>query len=104
MKSVKKLLATIFATALMAFGIAAPASAQPVITGGLVNITIVDVLSHDEVNVQVPIGVAANIAANVCVGSLQVGVLASQIARGETVECVAENGDALVLQRLRNMQ
>jgi uncharacterized membrane protein len=105
MKSVKKLLATTFATALMAFGVAAPtAGAQPVIGGGLVNIQIVNVLNNNEVNVQVPIGVAANVAANVCVGSLQVGVLASQLARGETVDCVAETGDAMVLQRVRNMQ
>jgi hypothetical protein len=100
----KKLLATLFAAGLMSVGLAAPASAQPVITGGLVNITIVDVLTENEVNVQVPIGVAANIAANVCVGNLQVGVLASQLARGGIVECTAETGDALVLQRLRNIQ
>ena len=44
------------------------ASAQPVITGGLVNITITDVLTNNQVNVQVPIGIAANVcgvAANV---------------------------------------
>ena len=46
------------------------ASASPVVTGGLVNVTITDVLSGNQVpvNVQVPIGVAANvcnIAANV---------------------------------------
>ena len=105
MKSMKKLLATTFATALMAFGVAAPtAGAQPVISGGLVNIQIVNVLNNNEVNVQVPIGVAANIAANVCVGELQVGVLASQLAHGGTVECVAKTGDSMVLQRVRNMQ
>src|ERR671918_615250 len=100
----KKLLASLFATGLLSVGLAAPASAQPVITGGLVIITIVDVLTENEVNVQLPIGVAANIAANVCVGNLQVGVLASQLARGGVVECTAETGDALVLQRLRNIQ
>ena len=44
------------------------ASASPVVTGGLVNVTITDVLSGNQVNVQVPIGVAANVcgvAANV---------------------------------------
>jgi hypothetical protein len=61
MKSMKKFLATTFATALMAFGIAAPASAQPVVTGGLINVTLVDVLSHDNIAVQVPVGVAANV-------------------------------------------
>jgi hypothetical protein len=61
MKSMKKFLATTFATALMAFGIAAPASAQPVVTGGLINVTLVDVLSHDNIAVQVPVGIAANV-------------------------------------------
>jgi hypothetical protein len=37
------------------------ASAAPVVTGGLVNVTLVDVLSHNEVAVQVPIGIAANV-------------------------------------------
>jgi hypothetical protein len=61
MKRVKRLLATTFATAFMAFGVAAPASAQPVVTGGLINVTLVDVLSHDNIAVQVPVGVAANV-------------------------------------------
>jgi carbohydrate-selective porin OprB len=105
MKKVRRLFATISAAALLTVGAAAPASAQPpVITGGLVNITIVDVLNQNEVNVQVPVGVAANIAANVCVGQLQVGVIARQLARGGTVECLAETGNAMVLQRVRNMQ
>jgi len=89
----------------MAVGVAVPtAGAQPVIGGGLVNVQVVNVLNNNEVNVQVPVGVAANIAANVCVGDLQVGVLASQLARGGTVECVAKTGDSMVLQRVRNMQ
>src|ERR671919_2052388 len=78
----KKLLASLFATGLLSVGLAAPASAQPVITGGLVNITIVDVLNDNEVNVQVPIGVAANVC----------GVQANVLARGgiqEPVDCTA---------------
>ena len=35
--------------------LAAPASAQPIFTGGLVNVNI------EDVNVQIPIGVAANV-------------------------------------------
>jgi hypothetical protein len=62
MKKMRKFLATTFASGLLAAGVAAPtASAQPVITGGLINVTLVDVLSHDEIAVQVPIGVAANV-------------------------------------------
>jgi hypothetical protein len=103
MPRTRKVVASLFVSALLGVGIGAPAaSAQPIITGGLVNVTITDVLNGNEVTVQVPIGVAANIAANVCVGDLQVGVLASQLSRGQTVECLAENGDALVAQRVRN--
>jgi hypothetical protein len=38
-----------------------PAEAQPTITGGLVNITVTDVASHNNVNVQVPVNVAAEV-------------------------------------------
>ena len=43
--------------------VAAPASAAPVVTGGLVNVTLVDVVdvNHNQVIAQVPIGVAANV-------------------------------------------
>ncbi len=41
--------------------LAGPAAAQPVVTGGLVNVTVTNVLNHNQVNVQVPIGVAANV-------------------------------------------
>jgi hypothetical protein len=74
--------ASLFATGLLAVGAAAPASAQPVVTGGLVNITIFDVLNNNNVNVQVPIGVAANVC----------GVQANVLARGgiqEPVDCDA---------------
>jgi hypothetical protein len=80
---IRKLVASLFATGLFVVGAAAPASAQPpVITGGLVNITIVDVLNNNEVNVQVPIGVAANVC----------GVQANVLAQGgiqEPVDCTA---------------
>jgi hypothetical protein len=62
MRRTKKLIASLFATGLLAAGVSIPsASAAPVITGGLVNVTLVDVLSHDEFAVQVPIGIAANV-------------------------------------------
>jgi hypothetical protein len=62
MHRTKKLVASLFATGLLAVGVAAPsASAQPVVTGGLINVTLVDVLSHDEIAVQVPVGIAANV-------------------------------------------
>ena len=48
----------------------------------LVNITVIDVLSHNEVAVQVPIGVAANVC----------GIQANVLAQGgiqEPVDCTA---------------
>jgi hypothetical protein len=59
---------------------AAAASAQPVITGGLVNVTIVDVLSGNQVTAQVPVSVAANIC------GVAVNVLATDLADGP-VDC-----------------
>ena len=50
--------------------------------GGLVNVTVTDVLSHDQINVQVPIGVAANVC----------GVQANVLAQGgiqEPIDCTS---------------
>lgn len=60
---------------------AASASAQPVITGGLVNVTIVDVLSGNQVTAQVPITVAANVC------DVTVAVLAQELSDGGPVDC-----------------
>jgi hypothetical protein len=83
MHKVRKLAAGLATTGLLAAGIAAPsAGAAPVVTGGLVNVTVTDVLSHDQINVQVPIGVAANVC----------GVQANVLARGglqEPIDCTA---------------
>jgi hypothetical protein len=76
---VRKLTASLFATGLLAVGATAPAaSAQPVVTGGLVNVTVVtgDILSENEVN----LGVALNLAANIC--DVNVNVLAQQLRDG----------------------
>jgi hypothetical protein len=79
----RKLAATLFLTAAMAVGAGAPAAAaQPVITGGLVNVTVTDLLNNNTVTVTVPVGVALNIAANVC--DVTVGVLAQQLNAGDT--------------------
>jgi hypothetical protein len=83
MHRAKKLIVSTLATGVMAAGVALPtASAQPVITGGLVNITVFDVLNNTDVNVQVPIGVAANVC----------GVQANVLAQGgiqEPVDCTS---------------
>ena len=55
---------------------AAPAAAAPVFTGGLVNVTLVDLVDVGNVNVQVPIGVAANLC------DINANVLAAQMRDG----------------------
>jgi hypothetical protein len=63
MRRTKKLVASLFASGILAAGLAAPpASAQPVVTGGLVNVTVVDAVDVTVRDVQV----AVNAAANVC--------------------------------------
>ena len=87
----------IFGAAVLAGAMAIPMAttsyAQPnvVVGGGLVNVQITDVIDDiiiEDVNVTVPIGVAANIIANVC--GLSVGVLASDLAHGNEVACEGE--------------
>ena len=47
--------------ALMVAAMAMPAAAAPVVTGGLVNVTIVDAVDVNNNTVQLPIGIAANV-------------------------------------------
>jgi hypothetical protein len=71
----KKLLAAVFAAALMAFSVAAPAGAQGnVAVGNLVNVQITanNILNNNDVDVTVPISAAVGIAANVCGVSVDV--------------------------------
>lgn len=75
----------------------APAQAAPLVTGGLVNVTVTEVIDDVTVTVQdvnVGLGAALGIAANVC--DVNVNVLAKQLrdggatctsdASGQTVE------------------
>ena len=65
---------------------AVPAEAQT--QNGLVNVAIGDITTGDILsNNRVGVGVAANVAANVCGVVVQVGVLAEQLARGGTFDC-----------------
>ena len=73
---------------------AAGASAAPVITGGLVNVTIVDVLSGNQVPAQVPITVAANVC------GVAVNVLALDLADGP-VDCSNDQQIITVSQQRR---
>jgi hypothetical protein len=92
----RKFLASLFATGLFAVGAAAPAAAQPVITGGLINITIVDVLNNNQVTVQVPVGVAANVC------DTNVAALFAEIEDTGSADCDADaDAIAFALQRQR---
>jgi len=91
----KRILATSASAAIAltgsTLGIAAPANAQPVITGGLVNITVVDLI--DVTNNNVALGVALGLAANIC--DVNVNVLAVQLRDGGAT-CTADAGDQRV--------
>jgi hypothetical protein len=75
---------------------ATAASAAPVITGGLVNVTVVDVLSGNQVNLQVPVAVAANIC------DVNVTVLAADLADDGRADCANDvNQQVESVQRFR---
>jgi hypothetical protein len=98
----RKLAASLFASALFAVGAAAPASAQPIVTGGLVNVVITDVIDDVTVTVKdvnVGVGVAANVAALLCdTADINAAVLAKQVVRdAEEVTCTS--GDQTITFR-----
>jgi hypothetical protein len=86
----KRMSAVLVATGALAIGVAAPASAQTTNQDGLVNVAVVDVLNNNNVfvNVQVPIGIAANIC------DVNVNVLAQQRRLGGSRQCMAEVDNA----------
>jgi hypothetical protein len=85
----KSIAATCAAAAIAVSGAACvPAQAAPVVTGGLVNITIVDVLSGNQVQAYVAIPIA--VAANIC--DTTVAILATDLRDG-SADC-----DALAAQ------
>lgn len=97
MKSARYSAAAALATGALAMGATAPATAAPVITGGLVNITIVDLIDGDVLsNNNVALGVALGIAANVC--DVNVNVLAQQLRDGGAT-CTSEADDQQVIIR-----
>ena len=68
---------------------ATPAQAQPVITGGLVNVTVTDVIDGDVLsNNNVGVAAVVGIAANVC--EVNVGGILGELARTGESSCVAE--------------
>jgi hypothetical protein len=82
MRKVKMWFAALASSSLLFAGFAAPASAQPIVTGGVVNITVVDVLNDNVIlsNNEINLGVALNLAANIC--DVNVNALAVQLRDG----------------------
>ena len=96
MSYAKKSIVTLFAGAAMVTAAAVPASAQPV-QNGLVNVAVGDVSVLDNAN----IGVAAQIAANLC--GIKVGpvaVLARAVDRSgdTTTVCTTPTGPVTISQ------
>jgi hypothetical protein len=91
----KKVLVTLFASAMLVGGAAAPATAQ-VEQDGLVNISIGDITVED-----VNVGVAALVAATICevnVGPVAVLGIAVDRSGDETTICSTEAGDVVLSQ------
>ena len=89
----RKAAVSLFAGGVLAFGaLSTPASAQPIVTGGLVNVVVTDVIDDVTVVVQdvnVGVGAALGLAANVC--DVNVNVLARQLPG--TATCTNEVTD-----------
>jgi hypothetical protein len=88
MLKAKRFFASISATALLAVGAVAPAGAQPQ-QNGLVNVNIGDVTILENVGV----GVAANVAAQICGVQVNAAVLARQVVRNNEPFGVCEIDD-----------
>ena len=99
----RRSIATVGAAGALASGslfLASPAQAQPVITGGLVNVTVVDAVdvTNNRILQNVGVGVAANVQAQVCgtqVGANVLNILTA-IGQGQDVTCESESGDQTV--------
>ncbi|CAN5634708.1 hypothetical protein BH24ACT13_BH24ACT13_11330 [soil metagenome] len=87
--NIRRSLATVGAAGALAvtsLGVAAPAQAAPVVTGGLVNVTIVDAVDISRVTVQLPVAVAANVC------DVDVAILLAAIQDTGTANCTATAG------------
>jgi hypothetical protein len=96
--ALKKLVPATLLASTLAVGLSAvPATAQQNRQRGLVNVAVFEVIDDVTVVVQdinVTVGVAANVAANVCGVTVPVAVLAEQVlAGGGEFTCTNEAGD-----------
>jgi mannose/fructose/N-acetylgalactosamine-specific phosphotransferase system component IIC len=85
MTNIKRGLAVGAASAALALIPVAPAVAQPVITGGLVNVTVTNLLNNNTVQVAIPVTAAANIC------NVSVSVITDLVNNGGT--CTARSGN-----------
>ena len=99
MTRTKRTLAALATTGTLALAPAVPAMASPVVTGGLVNVTLTDIANNTTVTLlnNVNVGVAAQVAANVC--GVGVNVLASQLGTSGPVSCTTTTGDIVTITR-----
>jgi hypothetical protein len=95
----RKFIATLFLTGALAVGAVAPmGTAAPIVTGGLVNITVTDVANNLLRNSNVGVGAALNIAANVC--NVPVAVLATQLHTGSSTCTNNANGTTATIRQI----
>ncbi len=77
----RRMIALISVAAMMLAMSAMPAMAAPVFTGGLINVTVTDVV--EDVTVQVPVGVAANLC------DINAAVLVAEFNDTGAADCTA---------------
>ena len=95
----RKFIATLFLACALAVGAVAPmATAAPVVTGGLVNITVTDVANNLLQNSNVGVAAAIGIAANVC--DVSVAVLARQLGTGSSTCTNATDGTTATIRQI----
>lgn len=86
-------LATVVAGLVLAGGAIAPAQAAPVVTGGLVNVTVTDVDLLNNVSVTALNGVTLKVAAEIC--GVTVNALATDLGPdGEAVCDITQDSDS----------
>jgi hypothetical protein len=98
----RTMIASATAVLTMAGSVAAatPADAAPLITGGLVNVTVTDTLNNNNIlqDVNVGVGAALGLAANVC--DVSVAVLSAQLDRGDATCTSTANGQRVDIKQI----
>lgn len=86
------------ALGLTGIAVATPAQAQPIVTGGLVNVVVVDAVDVVLQDVNVGVAAALALAANVC--DVNVNVLATQLGDGDATCENAVNGTSATIDQV----